>query len=184
MSVDEKQTIWTLSNALSLARIALLIPASYFLVSNSAMGRFYALLLIALGALTDFFDGYFARKFSEITDFGRILDPLADKVALGVLALLLAWLKILPLWFVSCVLLRDILIFIGGMYIQQKKGIVVQSNWLGKWTAGILALLIAVAVLDFPELEATKTILLYGSLVMIILSFAAYAKRFGELVRY
>ncbi|MBI3193774.1 MAG: CDP-alcohol phosphatidyltransferase family protein [Ignavibacteriae bacterium] len=171
---------WTISNGLSVTRILLIIPVVVLLISNPRANRWYVFALIALGALTDFLDGYFARKYSQVTDLGKILDPLADKISLGLLAVILAILQILPVWFIVCVLFRDVLIFFGGMYIQRTKGIVLQSNWLGKWTAGVLAILVVVAVLNFDELNLIKTVLLYGTTLMLVLSFVSYAKRFVD----
>lgn len=154
------------------------------MLTNDASGnRWYVFTLIGVGAITDFLDGYFARKFNQVTDLGKILDPLADKISLGVLAIMLAVLQILPVWFIVCVLLRDVLIFTGGMYIKNKKGIVLQSNWLGKWTAGVLAMLVSLAVLNLDFLTIIKTILLYGTTLMLLFSFISYAKRYLEFIK-
>ena len=181
MSVNEKQTIWNISNGLSILRILMVIPASYYLLIGTSSSHMIAFILIVIGAATDFLDGYFARKYSQVTDFGRIIDPLADKVAIGVLVVILLIRSLLPLWFVLSILIRDIIIFSGGMYVQKSKGIVLQSNWLGKWTAGVLALLVGITVLNMDSLLQVKQIFIYGSTVMIILSFASYAKRFMQL---
>ncbi len=181
MNVDEKQTIWTISNGLSIVRILLVIPATYFLMLGTQSGHDIAFIIIVVAAMTDFLDGYFARKFSQVTDFGKIIDPFADKISIGILALILMLHSMLPVWLVLSVLIRDVVIFSGGMYIKRSKGIVLQSNWLGKWTAGVLAILVAVAVLNREELLLVKIILTYGSLLMLVLSFISYAKRFLEL---
>ncbi|MBI3189069.1 MAG: CDP-alcohol phosphatidyltransferase family protein [Ignavibacteriales bacterium] len=173
---------WTISNGLSVVRILLVIPVVLLLTSYPQVNRWYVFGIIIVGALTDFLDGYFARKFNQVTDLGKILDPLADKISLGLLAVILAVLQILPVWFIVCVLLRDVLIFSGGMYIHRTKGIVLQSNWLGKWTAGALALLVAVGIFDDANIVLLKTILLILTTVMLLLSFISYAKRFIELM--
>ncbi len=179
--MSKKESIWNISNGLSVLRILMVIPASYYLLMGTQSSHMIAFVLIVVGASTDYFDGYFARKYSQITDFGRIIDPLADKVAIGVLVVILLIRSLLPLWFVLSILVRDILIFTGGMYVQKSKGIVLQSNWLGKWTAGVLSILVAVTVLNIEELALVKELFIYGSTIMLILSTVSYTRRFLQI---
>jgi CDP-diacylglycerol--glycerol-3-phosphate 3-phosphatidyltransferase len=128
---------WTLSNALSALRALLAIPIVFTI---SAEMRVATILISVFAVITDLLDGYLARRLNEISDLGKILDPLADKIymAVGVVALMaVGWLE--P-WFVAVVLARDLVIFLGGIYIERRTGIVLPSLYIGKFAAASLAL--------------------------------------------
>ncbi len=78
--------IFYISNLLSLSRVVLILPIHYFLKMDTMTGSYWAVFLMLLVALTDTLDGRLARKLNQQSDFGRILDPIADKVAIAVIA--------------------------------------------------------------------------------------------------
>jgi CDP-diacylglycerol--glycerol-3-phosphate 3-phosphatidyltransferase len=172
-----QQRVWTLSTVFSVSRFFIVLPIGYCLLSSFPGNRWWAAGFILLGVATDFIDGYLARRFHQVTDFGKIVDPLADKFAVGVVAALLSWLGDLPLWFLATVLLRDVLILAGGSYILRKKSVVVQSNLPGKLAVNAVAFVILLAVLDFPALETTKSIMIWLSVFFMVFSLSVYAKR-------
>lgn len=173
---------WTISNLLSLSRLVLLIPILYFFLHPNDGSRLYAAALMLLIIITDFFDGHLARKFHQETDFGKIVDPLADKICVGAVVIVLAALRDLPEWFVLVVIGRDIFILLGGLYIAKTKNIVLQSNWAGKGAVSLVAALLIVATLRLEELGILKLILLWGSVTFLAVSFAMYIKRFYDIV--
>ncbi len=173
-----RERIFTISNLLSCLRIILLIPITILLIDDVSMNRLYILTLMIIAALTDTFDGMSARKFNQVTEFGKIIDPIADKVAVGVVVLVLFFQGKLPLWFMVIIVLRDFIILVGGFYIKKKKNIILQSNKAGKWAVTVISLLIIVTVIDYNELILLKTILLYISTFMLFLSSMIYFKRF------
>jgi CDP-diacylglycerol--glycerol-3-phosphate 3-phosphatidyltransferase len=173
-----RERIWTISNLLSLARLALVVPVVLLLSTNEISHRIYAVTIIVIATLTDYFDGAIARKFKQVTDIGKIVDPLADKIGIGVVSLVLTHQGKLPLWFLIIVLSRDLLIYLGGIYLKSLQGNIIQSNLVGKWTVVIIALVIVFAILNFPELQIIKSLLIYLTIIMIVVSFALYVKRF------
>jgi CDP-diacylglycerol--glycerol-3-phosphate 3-phosphatidyltransferase len=168
---------FTVSNFLSASRIFLVIPMGYCLVWDFPYHRVWTAGIIVIAVATDFLDGFLARKLHQVTDFGKIIDPLADKIGIGIYAVLMAWTGNVPVWFVVFVLLRDILIFSGGLYIQRKKKIVPQSNWPGKIAATLVALVFFLATIQVKALDKLFTYTLWVSMFMMILSFANYAQR-------
>ncbi|MBI4549110.1 MAG: CDP-alcohol phosphatidyltransferase family protein [Ignavibacteriae bacterium] len=174
--------IWTASNILSLIRLLLVIPISWLLIADEPSYNFYTVLLILIAILTDFFDGRIARRFNQITEFGKIIDPIADKIAVGVVSILLTLQGKLPMWFLVAVLARDIAIFSGGLYIRKAKRIVLESNVVGKWAVTIVAVLLVVTVLDIDEIQWLKEILIALSAIFLILSFVLYLKRYVDVV--
>jgi len=140
--------VFNISNSLSFLRLLLSVPVCWLLIDDNNVG-FIVLVLIAM--LTDFLDGYFARKRDEITEFGKIIDPVADKVIIGAVAVVMLIKGFIPLWFLIAVLSRDILILIGGIYLSKKLGYMIYSDIVGKVAVNILALVMIAIIfrIDF-----------------------------------
>lgn len=171
------QRIWTVSTLLSFSRIALLAPIAYFLFSDIPNNRLWVGGVIIVAALTDFFDGYIARRLHQVTDFGKIIDPVADKITIGVAAILLVVAGMVPLWYVVVVIARDILILMGGLYIKSKKNIITQSNWPGKLAVSFIALVLLLSVLGISGLEGFQQVMIWVSIVMMSVSLFIYVRR-------
>jgi cardiolipin synthase (CMP-forming) len=142
--------VLTISNLLSLFRLLLSIPVFYFLnyINLSFNYRLIVVGIILVALATDFLDGYFARKRNEITEFGKIIDPLADKVLVAVTVLQMYFINEIPAYFFYIIILRDILIFFSGIYITTKIKRVLPSNLLGKITVVVIGLFILAVLLD------------------------------------
>jgi CDP-diacylglycerol--glycerol-3-phosphate 3-phosphatidyltransferase len=178
-----RDSIWTLSNALTCVRVLLVIPIAFLLAPGDPSSRMAAVALIVAATLSDFFDGLIARKLHQVTEFGKILDPIADKIAVGVVAWILTQQGKLPVWFLFIVLLRDAAIFIGGVHLRRTKGIVLQSNYAGKWAVTVIAALILFSIVDLPGTAWLHDLLLAASTVLLALSSGLYLKRFLEVRR-
>ena len=177
------ERVWTISNLLSLSRIFLLAPITSLLILDDPNGRWPLLLLMAVAALTDALDGYFARRLNQVTEIGKVLDPLADKIAIGVVCTVLTSQGKLPVWFLAVVLVRDGLILAGGHHLKRKLKIVLQSNSVGKWAATVIAAYLILVVLNYKEWSILINIFLSISTVMLIWSFILYLQRFLQTVR-
>ena len=109
------QEFFLLPNLLSFSRIVIAFYVSYLMIE----GRFQEGVLWAfLGGVTDFFDGFFARKMNLESAFGAMLDPLADKIFALVIFLTCVYLSWIPLWLLVLVLLREITILGGGLALK------------------------------------------------------------------
>jgi CDP-diacylglycerol--glycerol-3-phosphate 3-phosphatidyltransferase len=166
---------------MSVARALLSIPFAVVMLSETPSSRLWGGGIIILAALTDKFDGVLARRYNQITEWGKILDPLADKIAVAVVAIVLLILGNVPVWFVVVLLVRDVLIFLGGMYIRMKKGILLQSNESGKWTVGIVSLALFLMVLNAQS--TLVDISIWASVALLAVSFSLYVKRFTEVMK-
>jgi cardiolipin synthase len=171
------QRIWTISTFLSFSRILLVIPLAFLLYADVPNNRVWAAVIILLGAATDFLDGALARKLHQVTDFGKIIDPVADKISVGVAGVLFVTAGYIPVWYVATFITRDLLILAGGVYIKSKKNIITQSNWPGKITAGLVALFLFLSILQSPSLDALRQIVLWASVAMMAFSFLKYVQR-------
>ncbi len=168
----------TVSNLLSISRAVLVIPFVAVLLSDLPGARLWACLIMAVAALTDKLDGSLARRLNQVTDWGKILDPLADKIGVAAGAAALLVLGAIPLWFLAVLVGRDLLILCGGLYLKMKKGILMQSNETGKWTIGLISLTLFLAVTGLvPEVV---TVLVWLCLAMLAVSLALYARRFVQ----
>ena len=179
MATDEYKRFWTLSNAISLLRAVLTLPAVWLI----ALGRDYvweAFVVFAAMIASDWIDGYVARRRGEISRWGKILDPLADKVGIGAIAIALVCFKNLPVWLLAAVLVRDAAIFFGGVYLVRQCGVVLKSNIWGKATSLALSgLLLAY----FWEAEVLKPALLGLSVALLGISLISYARRFFAITK-
>lgn len=99
-------------NAITIVRLAL-VPVTAYLLWRGAYGL--ALVLFASAALSDLVDGFIARTFNQSTALGAVLDPIADKLIVVVVTVLLAWQGLLPLWLAGAIILRDIIIVLGAL---------------------------------------------------------------------
>jgi CDP-diacylglycerol--glycerol-3-phosphate 3-phosphatidyltransferase len=167
----------TISNFLSASRIFLIFPIGYCLVTEFPSHRIWAAGLVLVAVATDFLDGFFARRLHQVTDFGKIIDPLADKIAIGVYTVLMVATGNIPAWFMVFVLSRDLLIFCGGLYIRHKKRIIPQSNWPGKISVNLIALVLFLATVKIDSLNYLFTIVLWASVLMMVWSLLNYAQR-------
>ena len=185
MKLDFKE-INTKSNYLSLFRLFIVIPL-FFLMDHLGDGyeyRIYVFLMIIFAFFTDIADGWLARKFNEITEFGKIIDPLADKVFVTVLVLKLYLLNEIPGYYFWIIILRDLVILIGGIYLTNIIGKVLPSNLLGKITVSSIGLFLIGAVLDIKSVTWLYDFLFYASIFLSFASVAGYAVRAIENVKW
>ena len=146
--------ILTLSNAISISRIFLAIPL-VLLFEDIARGEpeqyWLAFGLIIIIILSDFLDGYVARKAEETTNFGKLIDPVADKVCMMVVMIYLIIIYKLPfLFFFITLAIRDTFLIIIGVYLMFSQDEVFQSNRSGKWFMGISALMMTLFLFQEP----------------------------------
>ncbi len=178
--------IKTKSNLLSLFRLLLAFP-TFFMLDYINIGYEYRLLILGMlfiAYLTDILDGYLARKYNEITEMGKIIDPLADKVFIILLTFKLFLLGEFPDYYFWIIISRDILIFFGGIIVSKIIGKVLPSNLLGKLTVVSIGLFIIGTILGFKEITWLHDLLLYGSILMSIASVIGYGIRGIESIKW
>ncbi len=165
---------WTISNSLSLLRAALTGPVLW-LIWMGPVYKWFLFTVVMVMIITDILDGYLARHFRTVTRWGTILDPLADKVAIDAIAIMLALVKGLPLWVVVVVVGRDISIVLAGVFLISRDRIVLSSNIWGKLTTCAMSVLLIAYAMDTQPL---KVPFLYLSAVLLLVSTVSYARRF------
>ena len=151
---SRQDRIMTLANVISISRIFLAIPL-ILLFEDITRGEtdkyLFAFGLIVIIVITDFLDGYVARKAKEITNFGKLIDPVADKVCMMVVMIyLIINYKIPFLFFFITLAIRDTFLIIIGVYLMFSQDEVFQSNRSGKWFMGISALMMTLFLFNEP----------------------------------
>ena len=124
----------TLASKITLARVAM-IPAymatMYLSQGEAGLWMYLSLAIFILASLTDFVDGYIARHYNQTTDFGKFLDPLADKLlTVAAMAMFCEW-GIFPAWALMVILTREFAVS-GLRMIASQKGSVIAAGWSGK----------------------------------------------------
>lgn len=131
-------------NILTIIRF-ILIPFIFTSVVNN--DYLAALIIFTISAITDILDGYIARKYNYITDLGKLIDPLADKLTQVSLLLSLSILKILPWWIFAIVFIKECVMVISASLLYKRKDVVVYSKWYGKLATVLFYLAIVVSLI-------------------------------------
>lgn len=173
------KNIINISNTLSFIRFLLVLPLYYFLNENLL---YPVIIVVLLAYITDILDGFFARRLNQITEIGKIIDPLADKSFIAIFIILLMIKGIIPFWFFVIVILRDILILIGGLYISSKQKKVPASNKYGKVAVFFIGVTLLLSFLNvFPDY--ILQILYIIATIGIVISFLSYLNNFYILIK-
>ncbi|HPM34255.1 MAG TPA: CDP-diacylglycerol--glycerol-3-phosphate 3-phosphatidyltransferase [Spirochaetota bacterium] len=145
-------------NLISLLRIFLMPLFLYLIFQPERSMKFAALIVFSVASLTDFFDGWSARKLKQESELGKFLDPLADKVL--VISTLVAFLLIdylIPLWMIIVIIGRDVLVTVMR-YIAVKKGMSIRTSRFGKIKTAFQMISILVIIMIFIVRGANMTI--------------------------
>ena len=173
---------WTIANTLSFSRLVLVVPIAVLLWRDGPLGWLLGLTVVAI--FTDWIDGRVARWTRTVSEWGKVIDPVADKVAAVLTVSVLTFRPAepqLPLWFFGVIVGRDLLILTGGAWIARRSGKVLMSAWAGKAASLWLALTVLSVILeaDVPVL----TVCLWMTTGLFVFSFGVYVVRYLNAVR-
>ena len=172
--VTDGLRFFTLPNALSILRVVLLVPILILIDRPDQASRVAGVALLLVAGITDLLDGALARWRGWISPSGKIVDPIADKVLIGGLAIYLALTRGFPIWLLVLVVLRDLALMAGTMLFLKRDRLVFQANRTGKLTTFALSLLLLAYVLDGERFYQSLTAL---ALIGLTLSTFSYGKR-------
>ncbi len=172
--------VFNVPNFLSVSRLVLL-PLILFLIATNQI--IVALVFMVISWITDALDGYIARKTNQVTNIGKVLDHFVDKIWVGTILVTLVITRGLPWWIAGAVILRDILIVIGGSLAVHKRSVVYSSNILGKIAGFSFAVLMVTYLLDFNRSYIIRNVLLITVTVLIVATFFKYLSVYIRTIR-
>ena len=141
--------MFNLANKLTLSRIFIVIPIVVLLYFNNEAFCLLATILFILGALTDAIDGHIARKEKMVTSFGKFLDPLADKILIASVLIMLVELNWIPAWIAIIVIVRELLVT-GLRAIAADKGQVIAADKYGKMKTIMQSVALVPLIYHYP----------------------------------
>ena len=152
-------------NILSLIRIILTPLFIILLFADFKMAKVFALLVFAIAAITDAYDGYLARKYNQITPEGKFLDPLADKILVLSAFISFAFINIIDFWMVGLIIFRDL--FVTGLrFIMSSRGFEFVTSKLSKYKTAF-QLTIIILTLIFISIEGLDINVFIPTIVLI-----------------
>lgn len=176
--------IFTISNGISFLRFLLAIPLLFLLDSFELQSvRYITFALCLFIAATDVLDGYLARKLNQVTEVGKIIDPLADKAAMAVIVIKLYMIDEISAFFFFTIISRDLIIFIGGLFVSNILGKVLPSNKLGKITVLLIGSVVLLILLGVDQANYFYLFFYYSAIILMFISLIAYIYRAMEFIK-
>jgi CDP-diacylglycerol--glycerol-3-phosphate 3-phosphatidyltransferase len=166
-------------NILSSIRICLVPVFALTYFSEAGSIKIYAAAVYALASFTDFLDGYIARKYSLISNLGKILDPLGDKLMTLTVLVCITIDQVIPVWAVVAAVVKEMLMLLGGAIIRGKKGgEIPSSNIIGK-TSTVVFFVVCVTLMLFRSIPTDiATIMITAAIALMLLALVSYIRTF------
>lgn len=162
-----------------MSRIVLAIPAAYLIITDGPIALVLGIIVVAMA--TDWLDGRLARWSQSVSGWGKVLDPVVDKIGGGLILVALTIKGSIPKWFLGTLVGRDVLIVLGGIMIARRTGRVVISTWVGKAAVTAVGLTVLAALLeaDPPVMRFCLSV----ATILLIISFIRYTWRYILVTR-
>ena len=165
-----------LPNKLTVLRVLLIPFFVLFTLVDLVPGysRYLAVLIFIAASLTDLLDGQIARKYNLVTNFGKFMDPLADKLLVCAALICLVSERLLPAWMVIVIISREFIIS-GFRLVASDNGVVIAASYWGKFKTTFQMLMIIVLILDLGGVfDLIGQILVWISLILTVVSLIDY----------
>ena len=183
---SNKKTIWNVPNILTMIRVILIIPFVVLLLGGNA-GLFgpdvtvpciWADVIFIVASLTDLFDGKIARKYNLVTNFGKFMDPLADKLLVCSALICLVEMSRIPAWMVILIIAREFIIS-GFRLVASDAGVVIAASYWGKFKTtfqmvAVIGLILQPLLLSWGLPLLVLQILLWIALILTVISLIDY----------
>ena len=171
-----------LPNKLTILR-AIMIPFFLvFLYMSPGWSKWVALGIFIAASLTDMLDGKIARKYNLVTNFGKFMDPLADKLLVCSALIALSDLNRIPAWIVIVIIARDFIIS-GFRLIAAEKGIVIAAGWWGKIKTTVQMIMVGFLTADLKVFYIFDQVLIYLALALTLISLGDYLYHNREVLK-
>ena len=173
-----------LPNKLTIFRVILIVPFIILLLGghagwfgdNTFVTDMIALAIFIIASLTDMIDGKIARKYNLITDFGKFMDPLADKLLVCSAMIALIEMNRIPSWVVIIIIAREFIIS-GFRLIASDNGVVIAASYWGKFKTTFQM------VANFPQLQILTNIIMWIALILTVVSLIDYLVKNKDVMK-
>ncbi|MEE1009661.1 MAG: CDP-diacylglycerol--glycerol-3-phosphate 3-phosphatidyltransferase [Agathobacter sp.] len=175
-----------LPNKLTMFRVILIPFFVFFLMAPyfEGYGNYIAVAIFIVASLTDLFDGKIARKYNLVTNFGKFMDPLADKLLVSSAMICLVELEMLPSWIVIIIIAREFIIS-GFRLVASDNGVVIAASYWGKFKTTFQMLMVIVLILDLPykAFDIIGVILIWIATILTIVSLIDYIVKNKDVLK-
>ena len=165
-----------LPNKLTVLRVCMIPFFVVMLLLNGGENqtyRYIAAAIFIVASLTDMLDGKIARKYNQVTNFGKFMDPLADKLLVCSALICLVDLKQLPAWMVIVIISREFIIS-GFRLVASDNGIVIAASYWGKFKTTFQMISVILLIVRIPALTVLTQICVWTALVLTVISLVDY----------
>lgn len=173
-----------LPNKLTLLRVVLIPVFVVLLLLEGGQNhtlRIAALIVFCIASFTDFLDGQIARRNNLVTNFGKFMDPLADKLLVCSALICMIELGQLPSWYVITVIAREFIIS-GFRLVAADNGIVIAASWWGKFKTTFQMLTVILLILNIPALHTVTLIIAGIAFVLTLVSLLDYIAKNSRVI--
>ena len=163
-------------------RVALIPVFLIILYLGFPYSQYVALIVFILASLTDYADGYLARSRNLVTDFGKFMDPLADKLLVCSAMICLIEKGAIPSWIVTIIIAREFIIS-GFRLIASDNGVVIAASYWGKFKTVFQMVMICLMIADIKKIAIVTTVVMYIALALTIISLVDYLVKNKDVMK-
>lgn len=172
-----------LPNKLTMFRV-ILIPffVVFLLVDITSVDKWIALSIFIIASLTDLLDGKIARKYNLVTNFGKFMDPLADKLLVCSALICLVALEKIPAWIVIVIIAREFIIS-GFRLVASDNGVVIAASYWGKFKTTFQMIMICLMIADLEALGTLTAVVMWAALILTVISLVDYLVKNRDVMK-
>lgn len=172
-----------LPNKLTMFRV-ILIPffIVFLLVPITPFDKWIALSIFIIASLTDLLDGHIARKYHLVTNFGKFMDPLADKLLVCSALICLIELERIPSWMVILIIAREFVIS-GFRLIASDNGVVIAASYWGKFKTTFQMIAVCLMIADIEAISLLTTIVTWVAVILTVISLIDYLVKNKDVMK-
>ncbi len=167
-----------LPNKLTVLRMIMIVPFVFIMLTDvcGSMGKWIALAIFVIASLTDLLDGKIARKYNLVTNFGKFMDPLADKLLVCSAMICLVEMGKIPSWIVIIIISREFIIS-GFRLVASDNGVVIAASYWGKFKTVFQMAMVILMIADIAAIQIVTDIVMWIALVLTVISLVDYLKK-------
>lgn len=172
-----------LPNKLTMFRVILIPFFVVFLLADiTPADKWIALAIFIIASLTDLLDGKIARKYNLVTNFGKFMDPLADKLLVCSALICLVALERIAAWMVIVIIAREFIIS-GFRLVASDNGVVIAASYWGKFKTTFQMVMICLMIADIAALKTVTVIVMWAALILTVVSLADYLVKNKDVMK-